>query len=73
MSATTSAERSESIVSSPSDCRSASTKVSCPTDAPVDQLGQAIMGAIVLQVLARSGDYGDGLPRLIRFVLTDRA
>lgn len=36
------------------------------------QLGQAIMGAIVLQVLARNGDYGERLPHLIRFILSDR-
>ena len=40
-----------------------------PQDAPVDQLGQAILGAIVLQVLARRSDYGDPLRRLIRFIL----
>jgi len=44
-----------------------------PVDTPVDQLGQAIMGAIVLQVLARSDDYAEGLPRLIRFILGGRA
>ena len=44
-----------------------------PADTPVDQLGQAIMGAIVLQVLARSDDYGEGLPPLIRFILGGRA
>jgi len=43
-----------------------------PRDAPVDQLGQAIMGAIVLQVLARGSDYGDPVRHLIRFILTDR-
>src|SRR6478752_1687195 len=30
-----------------------------PHDAPVEQLGQAIMGAIVLQVLARGSDYAE--------------
>ena len=30
------------------------------------------MGAIVLQVLARNGDYGERLPHLIRFILRDR-
>ena len=48
-------------------------RVSCRSDAPVDQLGQAIMGAIVLQVLARRSDYADPLRRLIRFILTDRS
>ena len=43
-----------------------------PSETPVDQLGQAIMGAIVLQVLARNGDYGERLPHLIRFILRDR-
>jgi AcrR family transcriptional regulator len=43
-----------------------------PSETPVDQLGQAIMGAIVLQVLARNGDYGERLPHLIRFILSDR-
>lgn len=44
-----------------------------PPDAPVDQLGQAIMGAIVLQVLSRTTGYADPLRRLVRFILTDRS
>ncbi|SFR92555.1 transcriptional regulator, TetR family [Microbacterium sp. cf046] len=43
-----------------------------PEDAPVDQLGQAIMGAIVLQVLARRSDYAEPVQRLVHFLLTDR-
>jgi AcrR family transcriptional regulator len=43
-----------------------------PGDTPVDQLGQAIMGAIVLQVLARTEDYGERLPHMIRFILGGR-
>jgi len=44
-----------------------------PADAPVDQLGQAIMGAIVLQVLARRGDHGESLRRLTRYMLRSPA
>lgn len=43
-----------------------------PADAPVDQLGQAIMGAIVLQVLARGTDYAEPVRQLIRFILQGR-
>ncbi|GAA5201334.1 TetR/AcrR family transcriptional regulator [Microbacterium jejuense] len=44
-----------------------------PADAPVDQLGQAIMGAIVLQVLSRRSDYSGPLRQLVRFILGGRS
>jgi AcrR family transcriptional regulator len=40
-----------------------------PADAPVDELGQAILGVIVLRVLGRKGDHAESVTRLVRFVL----
>jgi len=44
-----------------------------PDSAPADELGSAIMGAIILQVLSRNTDYEARLRRLVRFMLADRA
>lgn len=44
-----------------------------PESAPAEELGQALMGAIVLQVLSRKTDYGEPLRGLARFVLAPRA
>src|SRR6478735_1113635 len=40
-----------------------------PDSAPADELGAAIMGAIILQVLSRNTDYEAPLRRLVRFIL----
>ena len=44
-----------------------------PNSAPADELGSAIMGAIILQVLSRSTGYEARLRRLVRFMLTHQA
>ncbi|CCE74107.1 TetR/AcrR family transcriptional regulator [Clavibacter nebraskensis] len=40
-----------------------------PADAPVEELGQAILGVIVLRVLGRKADHAESVTRLVRFVL----
>ena len=43
-----------------------------PADAPVRELGLAILGLIVLRGLGREGDHADSVSRLVRFVLGAR-
>lgn len=40
-----------------------------PPDAPVRELGLAILGVIVLRSLGREGDHAESVTRLVRFVL----
>ena len=40
-----------------------------PADAPVDQLGSAILGAIIVQALGREEADAEGLRSLVRFLL----
>ncbi|WP_066044032.1 TetR/AcrR family transcriptional regulator [Herbiconiux solani] len=40
-----------------------------PADAPVDQLGSAILGAIIVQALGREEADAEGLRELVRFLL----
>jgi AcrR family transcriptional regulator len=44
-----------------------------PADAPVEELGQAILGVIVLRVLGRKADHAESVTRLVRFVLGSSA
>jgi len=44
-----------------------------PEDAPIAELGQAIIGGFVIRALARQAGYEDAMRRLIRFLLAPRA
>ncbi|GAA1981040.1 TetR/AcrR family transcriptional regulator [Microbacterium pumilum] len=43
-----------------------------PPDAPVTELAQAIIGALVIQVLTRANEYEGPMRQLIRFILAPR-
>lgn len=43
-----------------------------PPDAPIDLLGHAIIGAIIVRALSRVGDYETSMPQLVRFMLEPR-
>ena len=44
-----------------------------PEDAPIAELGQAIIGGFVIRALARQAGYEDAMRRLIRFILAPRS
>jgi AcrR family transcriptional regulator len=44
-----------------------------PPGAPVEELGQAILGVIVLRILGRRSDHAESVTRLVRFVLGSSA
>ncbi len=43
-----------------------------PEDAPITELGQAIIGALVIQALTRASEYEAPMRRLVRFLLAPR-